>query len=363
MTGKVDVRDERKVGKDHLGASFLYGSYYSKIQEGSNSPEDLTDNRYVMSLGVFYDPEVSVKYGYPNNMRGPFTGSMISRGYGLTIPSEAKFDTNDEYKLLAKLTGSLRDHQFNAAVFGAEARSSLEMVAESATRIASAFRYLKRGDITRAARAVGAKRPGKVYKDIGNNWLELQYGWIPLLGDAYEAGKAIGSLLNRPQRTSIKSRRKKRLSIDPTLAGNTGECTVTKQVIARLEEEYSPLASLGLINPEIVAWELIPYSFVADWFLPIGDFLEYRAVLGNTKATFVVTTVTKAWCQGGTGTEGSDGYVESVTGGDLYRHNYVDMKREIRSSYDVPLPSFQNPLDLSWKRCVSAIALLGQRVR
>ena len=31
---------------------------------------------------------------------------------------------------------------------------------------------------------------------------------------------------------------------------------------------------LGLVNPASVAWELIPFSFLVDWFLPVGKFLE-----------------------------------------------------------------------------------------
>jgi hypothetical protein len=33
-------------------------------------------------------------------------------------------------------------------------------------------------------------------------------------------------------------------------------------------------SSLGLINPLEIVWELLPYSFVVDWFLPIGNWLS-----------------------------------------------------------------------------------------
>lgn len=33
-------------------------------------------------------------------------------------------------------------------------------------------------------------------------------------------------------------------------------------------------AKVGLTNPLSVAWELIPFSFVVDWFLPIGKYLD-----------------------------------------------------------------------------------------
>lgn len=36
---------------------------------------------------------------------------------------------------------------------------------------------------------------------------------------------------------------------------------------------------MGLTNPLEVTWELLPFSFVADWFLPIGD---YVSILDST---------------------------------------------------------------------------------
>ncbi len=45
---------------------------------------------------------------------------------------------------------------------------------------------------------------------------------------------------------------------------------------AKLSPEWQALRSLnqlGLLNPASLAWELVPYSFVVDWFLPIGSML------------------------------------------------------------------------------------------
>lgn len=33
-------------------------------------------------------------------------------------------------------------------------------------------------------------------------------------------------------------------------------------------------SELGLLNPFELAWELLPGSFIADWFIPVGDFLS-----------------------------------------------------------------------------------------
>ena len=45
------------------------------------------------------------------------------------------------------------------------------------------------------------------------------------------------------------------------------------------------LSSVGLINPVELAWELLPYSFVVDWFLPIGPWIS--ALTADVGFTFV----------------------------------------------------------------------------
>lgn len=39
--------------------------------------------------------------------------------------------------------------------------------------------------------------------------------------------------------------------------------------------------SLGLLDPLTLAWELIPFSFVVDWFLPVGTYLSQLTALNG----------------------------------------------------------------------------------
>jgi hypothetical protein len=52
-------------------------------------------------------------------------------------------------------------------------------------------------------------------------------------------------------------------------------------------------SELGLTNPVEVLWELVPFSFVIDWALPIGSFIsQFDASLGWT---FVDGSITRAY--------------------------------------------------------------------
>ncbi len=54
-----------------------------------------------------------------------------------------------------------------------------------------------------------------------------------------------------------------------------GNVSATISSRVRVDNPNLFLASrLGLTNPAAVAWELVPYSFVVDWFVNVGDYLN-----------------------------------------------------------------------------------------
>jgi len=43
------------------------------------------------------------------------------------------------------------------------------------------------------------------------------------------------------------------------------------------------VSQLGLVNPAEIVWEMMPYSFIADWFVPIGPWIgSLTADIGYT---------------------------------------------------------------------------------
>jgi hypothetical protein len=45
------------------------------------------------------------------------------------------------------------------------------------------------------------------------------------------------------------------------------------------------------LDPLSVAWELLPWSFVVDWFIPIGSYLDLVNQVPSLKGRFLTTTV------------------------------------------------------------------------
>ena len=119
------------------------------------------------------------------------------------------------------------------------------------------------------------------------------------------------------------------------------------------------LNSLGLINPLLVAWELTTLSFVFDWFIPVGTFLE--ALTSSV------------------GIDYSHGYLTSFSRADFRLRgasmsNYIEgVKEEVevkqKAMQRFPLPAMPIPVPyvkvsgLNLTQTISAIALTSQRMR
>lgn len=57
-----------------------------------------------------------------------------------------------------------------------------------------------------------------------------------------------------------------------------------------INDSLLTLDQCGLINPLSVAWELVPFSFVVDWFLPIGTYINSMSDYAGTRRTNVYQT-------------------------------------------------------------------------
>lgn len=106
------------------------------------------------------------------------------------------------------------------------------------------------------------------------------------------------------------------------------------------------LNRMGLMNPEWIIWDLLPYSFVLDWAVPIGSWLEARrATLGYNFVSGYQSQSTKSEERGPTRE------VKSPPSGfsfDIDQHWSLHFKkwffqRSLYSSSPVPRVYFKNP--------------------
>lgn len=314
----------------------------------------------------------------------PATGQTFVRNYAnyttdshfgnLLPPPPAAFDANDQIRLIGKLSDAVRGGDFNPSVFFAEANQSVRMVADTAVRLARAYHLFRKGDVVAAARTLPYGRT--VYgrqatkrAAASNSWLELQYGWMPLLQDMKSGAEFISHQLNVPFKRRFVARISKKTDLSALLSAmrwinpSVYVSSRERQLVAYVSEPLSLPQLSGLLDPELVAWEIVPFSFVVDWFLPVGDYLNARAFARRLSGTFVTTDRTlreysgfasKPW------NEGSHTETYVLAGGLASARRDFTLSRAVSTSLSVPTPVLKG-LDkaLSVGHLTNALALLG----
>ena len=252
-------------------------------------------------------------------------------------------------------------------------RETQNMVINALIDIRKAYSNIRRGRIKRASSILGVslhERPRSA--SAAGRWLEYSYGWSPLVQDVYNIlDKGFGEL-----KLDIRARsfRSKSTSISFTNATpgpyHTGAAVLTTVHRASCSIRVSfpgtafpAISAWGLDNPALLAWEALPYSFVVDWFLPIGNYLETSCnVLANCKLeemsiTQRVDTDLSAYAR----------MTESVKF-PVYSNGALSksVMNKTRSVGVVarPLPRFESPftsLDRFWNQLALAKAEFGRR--
>lgn len=336
-----------------------YSAYYRYVNKSGNN------GKYEIAFGQrrtkwnsysIRDEEQVAIGGYWNGF-GPFYSNITG------MPTlNSLFNNSDLNKVLNKLAVAAKGHDFNLAVNAAQGKQTVNLVVNSLNSIGRALLDARRGNFISALSRFGLTPKGKSKfstKDISSRWLELQYGWLPLLGDCYEAAKAYElSSDTRSQRIRASSGGTFFFEGSQSTPNYISVGTGLKRysILAELTENLSVSRGLGLTDPLSVAWEIIPYSFVIDWFLPIGLYLENLSIIPKLEGRFLISRLAK-----------QDVRSQAVSPATFYsgsssRFRWVLYDRSVSTSLSVPKPSFVTlPSAMSPRRIWSAMALAHQR--
>jgi len=211
-----------------------------------------------------------------------------------------------------------------------EARKTSEMFISTGTVLATSYRLLKRGRVADAMNHLrtrgetvrssmrwqpkvkvvtigGRNYTAKQYvklskKQVANMWLEMQLGWGPVIADLADVVHDFANV--PPELTYVRVARRESEANSRTFDVDLYETRVLCvqdtthrcQVILRYlptNEFLSTLTGFGLTNPAGQLWEAIPWSFVTDYLIGIGDWLNtldatlgYRFLDGSVSLTF-----------------------------------------------------------------------------
>lgn len=252
----------------------------------------------------------------------------------------------------------------NMAVIVAEWRGLVNLVETAARRILHWWRSLRRG-----------RNPFRGNRRVNRNnatalWLEHSYAWMPTLSDIYSLIQ-----LHNLEPPSEKIRKRKSFFWEDeargvlhgppgsvsTLERTIGRGHVSRTVLLELDVSRMFAQSIGLTNPALVAYELMSLSFVADWFIPIGSYLQIIGGLQacHIKDTSQTLTTKGAYFHQPIGLTQEHPYYDCTLKSQQAAQFTWSYKHRNLSGPPLPRLTFDPQINIS--NALSAIALLQQR--
>lgn len=275
-----------------------------------------------------------------------------------------------------RLLNKVKDQKVNLAQAYAERAQTKNLIADNLLRLAHAAKAARRGDLAKAAKHLGvspkAPRGQSGQNAMAQNWLALQYGWKPLISDIYGVVE-----LYHKKRSERPIYERVRVVTPLSAFGSGTRETTAYSLFGTCEDRMDltmgatfsyrgsqvtkTLAEIGISNPLLLAWELLPWSFVADWFIPVGGFLELLDATNGVDFVQGFTLDFRKTTYRSQLTYKSRGDMY-VTGQGTSSQEVVDVARSYMTSFPSPaFPSFRDPY--THTRFANAYALFRTNFR
>lgn len=212
--------------------------------------------------------------------------------------------------------------------------------------------------------------PRKSWKEImkgtSSDWLQYRYGWRTLSYDLQDLNKALQDLDNGIKRYSERCGNTYRTS-------RIEEWETTVTGIGTRYHAYEDLIEVGVrgtvtadvkipkfqFNPLQTGWELIPFSFVLDWFVSVGKALSAISFL-SLAPTYVASAgqyvkITRSYRY-------DMGNWSTGCGGVNYQEGTCEAELSVRQpTYVSPIPRLK--LRLNSLKILDLLSMIAQRKR
>jgi hypothetical protein len=234
-----------------------------------------------------------------------------------------------------------------------EAHKTIDMLLHARKRFLSLISDMRKGGFTSV-------------KAAASSWLEFRYGWRILGYDIQNANDFYntpirGNILTGRAGDSVRERTNFVSSVSTNYYANYDWCSQVDRdlsIRANAAVKYDLESINALTSPFTTAWETIPYSFVADWFVSVGDAISAwdvlrRSIEHNASISYKMNESGSAQVKNvtlGVGTYANDPY---CTGNASHTSEFK--YREPRS-FDAGLPEWR--VRLTSGRILDAAALL-----
>lgn len=369
-------------------------NYFDAIRRGHEVMNSCSSSRTVEN----HSGTVSVNFSFTGKMVEDHSKNCISRlswgGNGilgviqpvhaLMPPSFVSVDiANAELFTLQKAYANASQASFNGMLFAAEAHKVVSMLRQP---FASSQKLLRK-IVRRREKLIN--RGYSASKALSSAWLEYRYGWKTLMLDVSNLADTLIKTPRLPHKvlTSRAGYSNQHGSesdwvnpIQPgdiTFGGRSAvniKYNVRSTVRYRIEDSsYNGFLShgIGVTLHEVpeTAWELVPFSFVADWFIGVGQWLStiapkpYIHLLSN--CTSLKTTLSQ---------KDTMSYIEVNSLGrgvwpeQVQRAGVNRVWTRVTDTYtrsvnnQIPLIPLRRPGTLSLEHSIDSVALIIQKI-
>lgn len=244
-----------------------------------------------------------------------FVSYYDSVGYGApTTPLE--LDPSNTAMLLA-----IKAQSVNLGMVLAEYRETEKMFTQLAGQLLDGFRAVKKGNFSNLPKwikkGLRIRKPADLNRLLSapmDTWMMYRYGITPLINDIFNMLSVVKGMETLPVYKTFRTRASAHdQTVDYRLyKGFKDRIVVSRRTVVRdvCTVEFDPgilkdLSRIGFLNPVQLAYEVIPCSFVLDWFISMGDFLaSLDALVGVKRYSFTRTkrsTMIMEWPHGAPG--------------------------------------------------------------
>lgn len=249
----------------------------------------------------------------------------------------------------------------NVGNYLVELRDTVDLFSDTAKLLRDAYRCLRRRESRSCNRLRKLISGGKVDRRAAEVLLMVDFGINPLLSDLAESIDRLNSRVVKPIFTRVSTTQTAKGSGSEDYIDETQNYygwhqkaqwswEVSDRAVAYIRILPGTSEEFTLGNPFEALYEATPFSFMVDWFIPLGDYLT--ALDAMTGIELVECTVTRRVLVNGN-------YSAVAPEGNLHKRGSFGHKSYKRSvENDVPAPSLPSfDPNVTWRKLLDAAAI------